>query len=398
MKFYSSMNGTVRIEVTAADMGGLLDGMASRGIAVSDIHMCDDLTARMNVDRRDIPKIKAFCEKRGDVLNILGVKGLYWSGKRLACRPVLLTGLVLLFLLSLWLPKRVFFVQVEGNSTISTRRILEEAANCGIGFGASRREVRSEKVKNALLEAIPQLQWAGVNTRGCVAVITVRERNKIPEAEEESPLGHIVAGRDGIITHCTATSGSLLCAPGQAVSEGDILISGYTDCGLSIRAEQAQGEIYAMTRREITATMVPERVLRLEKRAVSKKISILFGKKRINLWKDSGISDSTCDRMYEEYYITLPGGFQLPVAIAVERFTVWETAEEYIPEQEAQLLLTDFGASCLRGQMVAGRILKGVQTFSTEDGRITMAGQYVCTEMIGKMRRLQIGENNGESN
>ena len=398
MKFYSSLSGTIRIEVTAADMGGLLDGIASRGIAASDILLRDDLTAWMTVDRRDIPKIKALCEKRGDVLNILGVKGLYWNGKQLVCRPVLLTGLVLLFLISLWIPKRVFFVQVEGNSAIPTRQILEEAGKCGIGFGAGRKAVRSEKVKNALLEAIPQLQWAGVNTRGCVAVITVRERTETPEENDRSQLGHIVAVRDGIITDCTATSGSLLCAPGQAVSEGDILISGYTDCGLSIRAEQAQGEIYAMTRREITVAMVPERVLRQEKGAVSKKISILFGKKRINLWKDSGISDSTCDRMYEEYYITLPGGFQLPLAIAVERFTGWETAEEYIPEQEAQLLLTDFGASCLQGQMVAGRILKGMQTFSTEDGRITMAGQYVCTEMIGKMRRLQIGEYNGESN
>ena len=43
--------------------------------------------------------------------------------------------------------------------------------------------IRSEKVKNSLLQRIPQLQWAGINTDGCVAVISVREKTAIKNSE-----------------------------------------------------------------------------------------------------------------------------------------------------------------------------------------------------------------------
>ena len=102
--------------------------------------------------------------------------------------------------------------------------------------------------------------------------------------------------------------------------------------------------------------------------------------------------------MYEEYYITLPGGFQLPMAFLVEWYVLWETGTETIPQTDAQQILLDFGESYLRQQMLAGKVLKEEHTFLSDDGQMTMAGQYICMEMIGKMQRLQIGENNGESN
>lgn len=397
MKIFGTMMGCVRAEITAADLNAALDALSGQGLEIREITPVDELTAQLTLSRRDYRQLGAICAKRGDGLRLIRRKGLYWAGKALMRRPVLLLGMLLLLISALWIPRKVFFLRVEGNITIPTRLILEEAQKCGIGFGANRREVRSERVKNALVEAVPGLQWAGVNTQGCVAVIQVRERSAEPKNSQTPEFGHIVAVRDGIITECTATRGSLLCAPGQAVTEGEVLISGYTDCGLTIRAELAEGEVYALTRRELTVTIPPERQLRTEKEEEGKKIDLLIGKKRINLWKDSGIWDSTCDRMYEEYYITLPGGFVLPMAVTVERYTRWKSVEETIPEEEAAELLTDCGASYLQSQMLAGRILNGEQHFLVGDDRTTMAGQYICMEMIGKMRRLQIGEDNGKN-
>ena len=398
MKRSVAITGSVRVEITSADLGRILDAITSAGNEIYDIVLLDELTGQFTVSRADYAGILRLCEKRGASVRQIRNNGLYWLGRRLLKRPILVCGMLLLLFLTLWLPGRVLFVRVEGNSAIPTRKILDEAAKCGIGFGATRRDVRSEQVKNRLLGAIQELQWAGINTEGTVAVIQVRERADEQQITENSGFGHIVAVRDGVITSCTATRGSLLCAPGQAVQSGDVLISGYTDCGLTIRAEQAEGEIYALTSRELDAIMSQERTLRLINTGAAKKISLLLGKKRINLWKDSGIWDSTCDRMYEEYYITLPGGFQLPMAFLVERYVLWETGTETIPQTDAQQILLDFGESYLHRQMLAGKVLKEEHTFLSDDGQMTMAGQYICMEMIGKMQRLQIGENNGESN
>ena len=80
-------------------------------------------------------------------------------------------GLCLLLLLVCILPTRVLFMRVEGNESIPENLILEAAEDCGIRFGASRSAVRSEKVKNGILSRISELQWVGVNTKGCIAVI-----------------------------------------------------------------------------------------------------------------------------------------------------------------------------------------------------------------------------------
>ena len=165
-------------------------------------------------------------------------------------------------------------------------KILSAAEDCGIVFGASRRRVRSEKTKNALLSAIPQLQWAGVNTSGCVATISVRERTEAVQAEDSKFIQSIVAIRDGYVLSATVTEGTGLVIPGQSVQKGQILISGYTDCGICIRAEGAAGEVMAQTSRELEAVMPAKYDQRTQNREVRKHYSLLIGKKRIKLWKD----------------------------------------------------------------------------------------------------------------
>lgn len=395
MNGINTLAGLVQVELTSADLPGALDALARDHIRFYNIVQQSDLSMGFQVQRADYRKLKELCSKRGDRLRLLHTVGVYWQIKGLLKRPVLIAGIFLFLIAALYLPTRVFFVEVEGNSDLPANRILEAAAECGIGFGASRREVRSEKLKNALLDALPELQWAGVNTYGCVARITVRER-AVSQAGEPGRFGSIVAIRDGVITDCTATKGNLLCAVGQAVSQGQVLISGYTDCGICIRAEAAEGEVYARTRRNLEVLLPANHLCKQEPGETAWKISLLIGKKRINLWKDSGIWDTTCDRMYEEYYVTLPGGFRLPVALVVETFILRPTAESSEPRADAEDLLKRFGRSYLTGMMIAGQIKSDNAEFISQDGAVRMTGEYDCIEMIGKIQQEQMGEYNGE--
>ena len=176
MDFWNSLGGIVMVELTSADPVGALQTISENGIVLQHVEFIRDLTLRCDIRRRDYRKLLRLTKKRGDVLHICGKRGLYWSIKSLLKRPVLVLGICFLLAVILYLPTRVLFVQVEGNETIPSRQVLSAAEDCGINFWSSRRKVRSEKVKNALLGALPELTWAGVNTKGCVAVISVRER------------------------------------------------------------------------------------------------------------------------------------------------------------------------------------------------------------------------------
>lgn len=392
MGFFRSLTGTVLVELVSADIPGALIAIAERNIPVYAVRTRGELAIRMEVGREDYRLLSEICRKRGEKLSVLGRKGVYWTGKRLLHRPVLVLGVIMLLAAVVYLPTRVFFVKVEGNVSLPENQILEAATESGIRFGASRREVRSERMKNALLEALPQLQWAGVNTSGCVATISVRERAVQEEAEELEGVSSIVAVCDGVILSSTVTSGNALCQPGQAVEEGQVLISGYTDLGLTIRATRAEGEVFARTRRELRVVTPSEWVRQGQIREVREDYSLIVGKNRINLWKDSGICDGSCDRMYEEYYVTLPGGFQLPIALVKETVTVRETEPTEIPPEEAQELLSLFVESYLRSQMVSGRILLRSEGITGTDGAYLLEGEYLCTEMIGRQRQEKIGE------
>lgn len=388
----------VEIELTSADIPSVINTITANGIPVEQVKYQTDLVVDLCVRKEHLRSVQALCEKRGEEISVIKKRGFGEKTHWVRRRPVLVLGLFVILLLAYLLPTRIYFVKVEGNETLPDGLILSAAEECGITFGALRRGIRSEQVKNALLESLPQLKWAGVNTYGCVAVISVRERETTEESAQQHSVSSIVASRDGVITSLTVLNGSGMCQVGQAVTEGQVLISGYTDCGICIQVDRAEGEVFAQTYRELTAITPLEYTDQSEIQWSKQKISILVGKKRINLWKDSGISDVTCDRMYEEYYITLPGGFRLPVAIVVEGLYGVDNATVEIDDQKANEFLTDYIRTYLSHEMIAGEILQETHAYTVASGCCSMTGSYICTEMIGRVRQEMIGEIYGETN
>ena len=397
MGIWKGLAGMVQVELTSADLGSTLAAVNHAQIRIFNANPQGDLTIRFWVLRSDHRRLLGVAQKRGERLEVVGRKGIYWNVKSLLRRPVLVIGMVLLLLMVLFIPSRIYFVQVEGNVTVPAKLIIAAAEESGIRFGASRRAVRSEKMKNELLSALPQLQWAGVNTYGCVAVISVRERSIPEDTETKEGVCSIVAARDGIILSCTATRGNMLCSAGQAVQSGEVLISGYTDCGLSITATRAEGEIMAQTRRDLTVVTPSERQIRGEIQSQTTKYSLIVGKKRINFYKGSGIWDASCGKMYTEYHLTLPGGFQLPVTLVKEVQTTYELSTAEKEESSATEQLERFAESYLRQIMVAGSITNSDDLIAKENGIYSLAGEYACIEMIGRVQREKIGEYHGKT-
>lgn len=398
MSFWKQAAGIVRAELVSADPEGALCALGEAGIALDEITPKGALTLEFLLRREDLPAAEALCRKRGDSFRVLGRQGLWYAAGALWERKLLLTGLVFLLGLTMLLPTRVLFFRVEGNKAVPRARILWEAERQGLSFGASRRGVRSERVKNALLEAIPELEWVGVNTQGCTAVISVRERTApAPAPEAKHQVGNIVAAMDGYILSVTVTQGTGLVQPGQAVKKGEILISGYTDCGICIQAAQAEGEILAQTRRQIEA-VTPAQYLRKGKIiGIKRGLSLLLGKKRIFFWKDSGILEGSCDRIQKDYPLTLPGQFRLPVSLRVETYEIWESTSAKLTGPEASALLEAFAARYLPRQMIAGRIQQTQQTIQRNGDIYRLRGGYLCQEMLGREKREGNGESNGKT-
>lgn len=383
MGLWKSLRGAVQIEITGADIGRSLRRLNEVGITLENITVSGNLCISACIARRDYPRLVQILTPFGDEIRETKRIGIYWKLHSLKHRPVLIAGLFLYFLFFMFLSTRVLFVTVRGNEQVPTRYILEQAKGYGLSFGVGNREVHSEKIKNGLLEKVPQLQWVGVNISGCVAEISVEEQpeqEKVPDAG--CPVSHIVAKTDGVILSCTVREGNALCTVGQAVRKGQILVSGYTDCGLTIQAGRSDGEIYGQTLRNIQA-LVPEKA---ETRVVSRKVyqvyTLIAGSRQYT-WGDTQIWESDpadSVKTVQRYQLTLPGGFTLPVTLEKATYTFYETEEAVVANQWD---ISQYAKNYLRNQMIAGEILETQEDFSQEGGVLILNGKYRCKEMIG---------------
>ena len=395
MTFWRSLSGEVLVELITADPAGSLAAIAQMGLPIRQVLPEGELTLSFRIRRQNLKALNGLAVKRGEKLTIQRYLGLYYTFRSLFRRRLLLMGVSLLLLSALLIPTRILFFRVTGNSRIPAGEILAAAEDCGLRFGVNRRGLRSEKIKNSLLSIIPELKWVGVNTYGCVAEIRVAEKPpSVPMEQQANGLSHLAAARDGVIQDVTVTRGTALCAPGQTVTQGEILISGLMDCGITQKATVAQGEVTALTSRSFFA-VTPEN--RLVRDGLPKKVtrwSLVLGKKRIKLWIGSGIWGTECDRMYQEYQLTLPGGFRLPVALAADRFCISPLREEAVPETEAGALLRILSESSLKADMLAGMIQKKQEALSHTTGRYCLTGAYTCREVISRRIWEQIGDTN----
>ena len=246
---------------------------------------------------------------------------------------------------------------------------------------SSRRAIRSESVKNDLLENLPQLQWVGINTYGCRAIIKVRERSQIAIQQETHQISSIVAARDGVVRNILVERGTAQCQVGQVVRKGQLLVSGYTDCGIYLQGTRAKAEIFADTVRKVSINLPCEYTVRSDCTDVRKKYSVIIGKNRINLYKGSGISGVTCAKIYEEKYITLPGGFVLPLGIGVEKIYDYQAESQIISYD--QQVLSEIASSYMKREIQSGRIISSDVLFECNERNCSLTEIFYCYEMIG---------------
>ena len=378
------------LEITCADSVLLLNTLSNSKIRLQNVTYIGELTLRVTVAQCDYPQLLLISKKQGAHVKIIDTAGICWRSTAILKWAGLVAFFLIILVLASYLPSRVLFVSVEGNTSVPTNKILEAAAQCGIGFGASRRQVRSEVMKNALLQKIPQLQWAGINTSGCTAVISVREKTtqETPKSTDKQVCS-IVAARDGIIQNYTVYQGNPLCFVGQAVKAGQTLVSGYIDLGIVTRATCANAEIKALTFRELEVVTPSASAVRGKLVVKKTGYSIRLGKKLIKFTKDSGILGATCAKIYVEKYVLLPGGFRLPVAIIRETQLVYEDIEETTVAVSEEDWLRTFAQEHLQNAMVAGEIISEQTEVNSVKEACYLYGKYACMEIIGQVKYEQ---------
>lgn len=383
--------GVSRLSITGASPEWCMQRLAKARIA---FHFCakpDDFTAEIWILRRDEARAAQQIRMGGCDCAVLERSGFSAVFDGLWKRPVLLILLAAAITAAILVPKFVFFYEVEGNEAVPSAQILRELQELGVGFGTYGPSIKPQELKNQMLLRIPKLKWLTVQQSGMCARVVVRERpDKEPVLDRKAPTD-VIAARAGVLTRVEAVAGNCLCVPGQAVASGELLVSAYTDFGFKTQVTAARAEIYAETVRQAVC-IVPETEQVKEWRAAPRyAVSLLVGRRRISLFC-AAVPEQSYEKETKTQYFTLPGGFSLPLGIAITRICEYDTREETLRAQDAEGRLLELVQADAMRDMIAGSIRSSSVRTEQSGGCIRLFASLRCEEMIARMRPASLKE------
>lgn len=395
-RILSFLFGTCEITVSGASPELCINALSKAEIIFWDVCHRDEMHLSFSILLKDRKKIERIAVKSYCTVERAEEKGLPLFGKRLLSRPVLTVSMTAALFFSFFLQSYVWVIEVDGSENVPNEVIIRELEAEGISFGTRAAEISSQEVKNKMLNAVPQLSWLAVNRTGGKLTVLVTERQQKQEQKPKADTVHVVAAKDGVITDYSVSEGMKLCARGDTVRKGQILVSGYEDYGLFVRNVCAEAEIYAKTWYSGTVVTPAERMQKVYTGRTERQISLLIGRKRIKLFGNSSIFGSSCDKMVTVERLSLPK-YSFPLAVETVFLREYTLQPVSLTPQEARKLLREAWKHGIQSSMIAGTVDSTAEHFITEQKLFVLRAESTCTEMIAK--QIPIEESaEGETN
>ena len=390
--------GTVLLSITGASPEQCLNRFAADKIPFWRLCRLDEMTYECVVLRKDYQRAEKSALRAQCQVNFVRRAGLQQAFYGLKRRPVLVLGMILLCLSLVVLPEFVWTVQVQGNEEVPTQQILRVLEELNVHFGAWGPEIDSQRIKVQIMNRIPRLRWCAVNRNGGCVTVLVAEREPDAVVEDERQVTNVVAGCAGVITDMSVYDGFKLCAVGDAVLEGQLLVSGYANWVNRVQAVHAQAEVYALTLHQLTVKIPQTSVEKQYTGSETSHVTMVLGRKRINLSANSGIPASNCDKITKRQALSLPGGYDFPAMLEIETLRPYEAVTVHLSKRDAEAILLQWAEQTVRNSMIAGKILATQSRIGSADGCWVLTAECTCNEMIARVVPAPVFESETREN
>lgn len=346
-------------------------------------------TVRLTLPRHRLKQAKALAEQALAVLTVVQEGGLPAFLLRFRRRTGMLAGAALFALLLTLLGQVVMVVDVEGNERMKDTAVIALLQRCGFGVGSYGPAVDVRELSNRALMEEEGLAFLTVDIRGIRARVIVREARPRPDIEDDRTPADVVAERDGWLVDIDSLAGQTMFQPGDAVLKGETVIShllinlrrdgsGEVVSTMSVRAK---GEVWAITRRHISAALPLTRLVPGE--TVSRRWGTALLGKRVNFFGNSSQRDRNCAKMTIRMRLRLRGGAPLPVCWREVHWREWTAGGETSPRQGAALL-QEMLRSQLESALGEGQILSAQWQVQQSAGAVVVTLEARCLEQIGR--------------
>ncbi|MGI6413007.1 MAG: sporulation protein YqfD [Syntrophomonadaceae bacterium] len=222
-KFFDQVGGVVSVRLHGKNPEKVINMALSRGVFLWNIKRKGDWL-ELKVRSSGFEALNTIVEETGHSLEVINKKGLPFLKTTFKRRIGFVSGALVFILALYFMSSFVWHIEVTGYERVDKNRILLTAAKYGVYKGAAKWSFSRTEVEEAMLRDIDELTYVRLNVKGVKVTIEVVE--KIFPREEITGPCHIIASKDGVVEEILVLEGQVKIREGQAVSKGDILISG----------------------------------------------------------------------------------------------------------------------------------------------------------------------------
>ena len=382
------------VRAVSAEPAAYLTRLAAEKIEVWDVVPADECTLTFRVARRNCARALALAPGCCCDAAVAARHGFSDDLRKLRRRRVLCVLPLVLLALAVWSSFYVWRIEVTGNESVPTEKILNALEDSGVRIGAYWPAFTSDNIRSRVLVQLPELKWLSVSVYGSRAHVVVRETTPEIRPFDEKQAVRLVAALPGYIDETRVCRGFAKFQKGQAALPGETLVDGAVPDALGgVRFVHARGEIFAETYRELSAEAPMTEMKKVPAGRAHTRFALLFGAKRINFYTDSRIFDGNCDTIIKVRKLGVQGLFELPVAFVTEtdrRCALQkQKASEPAVKQRLQKQLAD---ELRRSVGTDGTIESAEYSFETIGGWALATVRARCRQNIAKEQPMTAAE------
>jgi len=132
-----------------------------------------------------------------------------------------------LFFATIWfLSLHVWIINVSGNDEITEEQVISVMDEIGIRPGVRTSGLDAELLEQAAMVKLKDVSWMAINFQGSVVNVELKERDAPPEAIPMEEPCNLKSSYPGQIVRLEVISGVTVVEEGDAVTQGQLLVSG----------------------------------------------------------------------------------------------------------------------------------------------------------------------------
>ena len=321
----------------------------------------------------------------GGKVHITKKRGLPFLLMPLKNRWGIFCGILFGVMLVSFLSGFVWNVTVIGESRLTDSQIVDYLAQNGLKVGARWADIDKENLEFKVMADFDDVAWISINKLGCLAQIEINETVPKP-AIVGTDITNVKAKKAGVIVHITALGGWPVAQEGDAVSAGDLLISGVNESAVDERNHyaHAHGRVLAKTNHRITVNISRRQAERSYTRKRDYNYAYFFGiKLPLFISREKGTAEISTENS-----CFVLNGFRLPIGKITEHYEYYEAEEILLGDDELEALALDELQRRKAQELANCEILNEIISTETGDNSCLITADYILLEDIAEESKI----------